>query len=79
MVGLLMSARINSLCRLYMFCYSSDDMVERIPAPASAGNITLNIWFPNDAWCSLIFKTQGLSTARTIRNDKTISRPSSRH
>jgi hypothetical protein len=63
-----------------MFHYSSDDMVERMPTPASDldRNITLNNWFPNDSWSSLTFKTQTLSTAQTIRNDKTISRPSSR-
>jgi hypothetical protein len=61
-----------------MFHYSSDDMVERMPTPASDRNITLNNWFPNDSWSSLAFETQRLSTAQTIRNDKTISRPSSR-
>jgi len=51
-------------------------MIERMPAPGSASNrnMTLNNWFPNGSWSSLIFE----STAWTIRNDKTISRPSSR-
>jgi hypothetical protein len=61
-----------------MFHYFSDDMVERMPTPDSARNITLNNWFPNYAWSSITLKTQRLSTAWTIRNDKTISRPSSR-
>lgn len=42
-------------------------------------NITINNWFPNDSWSSLIFETQRLSTAQTIKNDKTISSPSTRH
>jgi hypothetical protein len=62
-----------------MFHYSSDDMVERRPAPASARHITLNNWFPKHYWSSPIFETQRLSTARTVKNGKTISRPSSRH